>query len=178
MEEKIRKEWEETKMKQNLNPDIQSITEGDKLTSLQNLARRYKWFSNISMLCILWVPLMMLTNFIPNGWRVWIVASFGVYFLTCSIMDRWLYYGITGINMACMGVDEVYAKAMYYRKRHLQFVVILLPMAFIVIGLFAYATMGNDKSMLIGIITGSLFGLAIGTRQLMAFMKDYRKLTE
>lgn len=178
MEDKLKKEWEEVKMRSNDNRNLTGIMDGKKQTSLQSLARRYKWFSNMSMICILWVPLMMLTAFIPQEWKLWIAISFGVYFLTCSIMDRWLYYGIQGIEVSRMSVDEVSRLAYFYRKRHLQFVMILLPMAIAVIGFFAYVVMDEDSSIMIGIIVGALFGMAIGARELMAFLRDYRTLTE
>lgn len=178
MDDKLKRDWEEVKVRKDNRSTLSTITDGKKETSLQSLARRYKWFSNMTMFCIIWVPLMMLTNFIPQDKKLWIALSFGVYFLICSVMDRWLYYGISGINLASMSVEEVARKAYFYRKRHLQFVMILLPMAIAVIGFFAYVVTDNDPAIMIGIIVGALFGLAIGARELMAFLRDYRTLAE
>ncbi len=90
-------------------------------------------------------------------------------------MDWWLYYGIGSIDCVRMSVREVSEKAMFYRKRHLQFVMILIPFALILFGWLAYVNSG-DIYLLAGMAAGAFFGLAIGLYHLSQFLRDYKTL--
>ncbi len=56
-----------------------------------------------------------------------------LYCVIASVMDRWLYKGISRIDVATMPVSEVCRLAFYYRKKHFQFMAILIPLAVIFI---------------------------------------------
>ena len=74
-----------------------------------------------------------------------------------------------------MKVEEVLRLTMRYRKRHLQFMLILMPMAVaLLIGMGIY--LRSDRSVIYGMIAGALIGLAIGIRYLIEFMRDYRRV--
>lgn len=152
------------------------IIEGKRRTALQNLARRYRRFFIISLLCICWVPFLAFNDiFADSKWRLlWAVVA-GVYFLTASIMDYWLYKGISDIDCATMTVTDVTQKAFFYKKRHLQFMMVLIPMAVLIVGGLIYMN-SNDDSIVIGAVFGIILGLAIGTKQFIDFMSDYRRI--
>lgn len=183
MEENIKKAWQSLRGEyygENYGENISDIIAGKRRTALQNLARRYRWFSNISIFfLVVWCPMFAFSSEILTGVedRIQMSILFGVYFMICSVMDRWLYMGIKGIDCGVMDVNAVQRKALFYRKRHLQFVLILLPMALGLVGFLAYKV-SEDVYMLWGIIIGILVGLAIGSRELMRFMSDYKKATE
>lgn len=65
--------------------------------------------------------------------------AYSAYFLTVFFMDHWLWRGIGAIDPLKMGVSEVAEKAMFYRKRHLQFVAFLIPVGAVLLGFTAYA---------------------------------------
>ncbi len=90
-------------------------------------------------------------------------------------MDRWLYHGIKQIDVLTMSVSEVVEKALYYRKWHIRFIFILLPMALGCLGLLAYAI--DDFYGRLGMVAGFLVGVAKGLRQLLNFLADYRAIT-
>ncbi len=102
--------------------------------------------------------------------------AFGVYFLVCSVMVYWLYRGISSIDVVDMSISEVVSRALFYRKRHLQFILILIPMAVVILTFVAWQVIDNEY-MLIGMAFGAIAGLAIGTRMLLSFMADYRTIT-
>lgn len=153
-------------------------------TALQNLAKRYRIFSICSAVAIIFIPFVFMQ--IPANSSVsWTLGIFtGIYFLTASVMDSWLASGVSTIDCSLMSVSEVISRAMFYRKRHLQFMMVLIPMAMILIGGLVYITL-NDLSVigeadrkyfLFGIICGFLAGLAIGIGQFLQFMRSYRAL--
>lgn len=156
------------------NNDMNGITDGRRRSSLQSLAQRYNWFSNMALFMTIW-PIIMWLNpsvLIPHKTVILIVMC--IYFAICSIMDRWLYCGIKSIDCATMPIVEVARLARLYRRRHLQFIAFLMPMVIGIIWAIIYYS--NNIYMTVGIIMGSIIGLAIGSRQLMAFLEDYRQI--
>ncbi|MDE6631937.1 MAG: hypothetical protein K2K23_02955 [Muribaculaceae bacterium] len=175
----LKKDW------QNSNVAIQTeantydrIINGKRRTALENLADRYRRFSNLALILILlsfsWIfnPDMFPGN---QGLRIAVGVSFAVYALIASIMDRWLYKGIQSIDIVVMPVSEVVRKALFYRKRHLQFIVILLPIVLSIIAVMAWSM--DNLYFRLGIVVGFIAGVAIGVRQLLAFLADYRDIT-
>lgn len=159
-----------------MTDNIDGILDGTSTTALQNLARRYRHFSIVG-LALAFLPFTWV-NILPvsGGWRVALAVYATAYFLLVSLIDRWLYRGLSAIDCATMPVDEVARLALYYRKRHLQSVALLLPMVALWVGAIIYFTSG-DVAFIVAVCVGMLVGLAIGLRELMAFMSDYRRLT-
>ncbi len=77
--------------------------------------------------------------------------------------------------MLTMSVSEVVEKALYYRKWHIRFIFILLPMALGCLGLMAYVI--DDLYVRLGMLAGFIVGVAVGIRQLLNFLADYRAVT-
>ena len=175
----LKKDWQDTNVAiQTESNSYDKIINGKRHTALENLAERYRRFSNIALVLILlsfsWIfnPEMF-----PDNHRLSIAVgiSFAVYALIASIMDRWLYQGIRGIDVVTMPVSEVIHKALFYRKRHLQFIAILLPIVLSIIGVMAWSM--DNLYFRLGIVVGFIAGVAIGLRQLLAFLADYRAIT-
>lgn len=178
MEENIKRCWKEASFRETESYD----PDNRRYTALQSLTRRYKWFSNFGLLLLILMPLCLFNIFRTNGSeQLWIsiatISFAAIYCATASIMDRWLYNGIQSIDITTMSVSEVCRLAYYYRKKHLQFVAILLPMAIMLIGSIAYI-FSADKYLLTGLIVGFLLGIALGVRQLLAFLSEYRDITK
>lgn len=154
-----------------------SIINGKRKTALQNLADRYKRFSIMGVILIM---LSLSYCFNPNifpgdiRWRIFLSVAFALYALTASVMDHYLYNGIRSIDVVTMPVKEVIGKALFYRKRHLQFIAVLLPFVFAIIGAFAWK--GDNIYFRLGILVGFIVGAAIGIFQLMSFLSDYRAI--
>lgn len=176
MEKEIKNEWQSTRFNPLSSAQKLEIVQGNRITALQRLARRYKWFANISLPMIIFVPGLILKQVLYGNpwkfeWAIFAVCYFGI----ASVMDYWLYKGISSIDCSLMNVREVVTRSMYYRKRHLQFMMVLLPMAVILIGSLAYIAF-TDKYMLLGMCIGAVVGLIIGARQFMEFMNDYKTI--
>ena len=156
---------------------LEQIRIGKQSTSLDRLGARYFRFMMMSAVCtILSVSFMLAPWPLPYN-PIWLSLAFMVYFLTASLMDYWLYRGIGSIDCLRMPVSQVVRKALYYRKRHLQFIACLLPMVIGVIFLLALYC-NFDRSTLLGMIIGGAFGFAVGLYQLREFMRDYRKIVD
>ncbi|MDE7349969.1 MAG: hypothetical protein K2N25_02790 [Muribaculaceae bacterium] len=175
----LRKDWQDTSVSIRRDSEsYASIINGKRKTALQNLAERYRRFSNLALVLILlsfsWIfnPDMFPGH---HGLRITVGVSFAVYALIASIMDRWLYKGIQSIDIVVMPVSEVVRKALFYRKRHLQFIVVLLPIVLAIIAVMAWSM--DNLYFRLGIVVGFIAGVAIGVRQLLAFLADYRAIT-
>ncbi|MDE6786690.1 MAG: hypothetical protein K2J46_06600, partial [Muribaculaceae bacterium] len=82
---------------------------------------------------------------------------------------------VRSIDVVNMPVSEVIRKALFYRKRHLQFIAILLPSVLAIIGFIAWSM--DNFYFRLGILIGFIAGTALGLRQLFAFLADYRAIT-
>ena len=156
---------------------IEMVLYGKRVTALDRLRSRYRRFFTCSFLMILWSGIFLIPDILPYTGGIWLTVAFAIYFLTCGLMDLWLYNGIGSIDCLRMPVSEVIRLSLHYRKRHLQFIICLLPMAFAVIGLLAYFC-NFDPIIIKGMIAGGAAGLLIGSLQLRKFLRDYRSLTD
>ncbi len=174
----LRKDWQDANVAIPRDSNsYDSIINGKRKTALQSLAQRYRWFSNMGLLFLVIVPfnLFNLHLFPDLKMRTVLIFWFAGFFLICSVMDRWLYHGIKQIDVLTMSVSEVIEKALYYRKWHIRFIFILLPLALGCLGLMAYAI--DDLYVRLGMVAGFLVGVAMGIRQLLNFLADYRAIT-
>ncbi len=178
MEDDIKRKWQSAQVNvASDNRSLDYIMEGKRKTALQNLAQRYRWFSNMALLFLVMVPLNLfnLHLFPDMKGRMLVVIWFCSFFMISSVMDRWLYNGIKRIDVVTMPVSEVVAKAVYYRKWHIRFIFILLPFALGCLGLMAYLI--EDIYLRLGMLAGFIVGVALGVRQLLDFLADYKTLT-
>lgn len=179
MEEIEKRDWRELRFNSpGIDHDYRNIIDGKRQTALQRLAKRYKRFSDMALIFILMCIPLGMNGVLPAGATKWcLVVFYGVMMLVSSTMDRWLYIGISSIDVAAMPVSEVIRLATFYRKRHLQFVMILLPMAFIFIGGMIWLAIYNNATYYLGgMFAGAVIGFIIGLRELRKFMDDYREI--
>ncbi|MBO5444967.1 MAG: hypothetical protein J5995_06450 [Muribaculaceae bacterium] len=180
MEENIRKDWRETRVNIKTSQEsLEDIMNGKRKSALDNLARRYLRFSNAAIIVMLCSPIAffrVMSEEVGTQAALWIAIGFDFFMLVSSIMDRWLYHAIRRLDIPGMAVAEIARKAAFYRKRHLQFVAILLPLA--IVWVIMVGVLCGDVYLIAGMVTGGIIGLAVGIRYLMEFLSDYRSLTE
>ncbi len=176
MTDRLKQTWQDTQFRQPSQKNIDEILEGKRETALKNLARRYNRFSLISGIAIIGSISFLNQKLIPADSRLLLCISFAIYFFTASMMDLWLSNGISKIDCLRMSVSEVAGKAAFYRKRHFQFMAVLIPMAITLITILARQFTDNII-FLVCMGIGALTGLTFGLRQLREFMTDYRSLT-
>ncbi|MDE6007893.1 MAG: hypothetical protein K2G90_01660 [Muribaculaceae bacterium] len=178
-QEEIKQTWEEAarKLYCPTPAEFEDMYRAKKETALESLARRYRRFSILGIVMVLcsfgW---MQTAHFIPEmemRWKVTVVMM--LYFACCAIIDNWLYRGVSSIDCFTMSVSQVAEKALYYRKKHLQSMIVLLPFAVLVVGLMAYSLHANEY-MLYGMAAGAVCGLLMGYIQFREFMKEYNLL--
>lgn len=176
----IRRAW--TSMGESLSNLTPNNIPTDKLsnmkTTLDRLADKYKRFSIMGLVMIVASSLMFSRReLLGSPWNIYLPIAYACYFFIGSAIDHWLYYGIKSINPLTMSISEVAGKALLYKKRHIQSIFLLLPMAVALIIATACA-FSFDSYIIVGMITGGLVGLAIGITQLCRFMSYYRDLSE
>lgn len=174
MEQRLKKVWQKTSFRHTSQEKIDNSING-RLTSLEKLARRYRYFC-IFAVCMIPIGINIIVNIFPNESMMWLALCYSACLLSSAVTDFLLYKGIRGINCRTMPVIEVARRALKCRKRHLQSILILAPMAFATVGLTVYFA-DLDPYMIAGIIVGGAFGLIAGTFQLKKFMRDYREVT-
>lgn len=176
----LKKSWIE--MGKSLGAKFDHQYDPDKLsnmkTALDRLRDRYRVFWRAGLIMIFSSFLIFSKHLIvENPLNLHLGFAYAAYFLMCFIMDHWLWKGIGSIDPLRMGVAEVAKKALYYKKRHLQFMIFLIPMAIAILGLTGYV-FSSDKYLLMGMITGAICGAILGIFQFRRFMAEYRKLTD
>ncbi len=178
--EEIRKTWNEAARKRYCPTpeEFENMYREKKETALERLAARYRRFSTLGIVCmVLWTIVPFSHIFEGVGPIKW--ALFGVfifYFALCSVIDYSLYRGVTSIDCFTMTVKEVAEKALLFRKRHLQSMILLIPFALATVGLMAYCFKA-EPYMIYGIMAGAALGVVIGYRQFREFMNEYRIIT-
>lgn len=145
-------------------------------TTLQRLAARYRRMAIFSVLCLCWVmPLYFRLCEENPGTQLFYPLVMAAFFLIAAGMDYWLYRGIQCIDCATMSVETVLKKVYLYRKRHIQFIFILMPLALFIIYLIL-AIFNFEKYALAGAAFGFMVGLAFGLKILYDFMHDYKQV--
>lgn len=147
-------------------------------TALDRLRDKYRVFWSMAI-GLMFGSFMIFSKgmIIENNLNLWLGIAYAVYFLTCFAMDFWLYRGIGTIDPINMTVADIVKKSIYYKKWHLRFMTVLIPMAIALIGFTGYV-FSSEKYFLSGMIVGAICGVIIGIIQFRRFMADYRKLAE
>lgn len=154
---------------------IERVRSGRRQTALDRLAARYRRFSIMSLLITVAWTFCCLGSIIPPQWKLTLLLSYDFYFLLASTMDYWLFRGISAIDPLTMGVEQVSRLCRFYRRRHLQFMIVLIPMAAALFALMAMA-FGADVYVLAAMAVGAMTGTALGIRQYLNFMSDYKTI--
>ena len=154
---------------------IDAGTADRRRTALDNLARRYRRFSILGLVMAVVSIFYIFGDILPGDKGRWVWLCFAAYFATVSVMDNWLYRGIRSIDVAAMPVEEVTRLTLRYRRWHLIFIAILLPLAAALLTMML-ATVGFELHFTLGAVAGLIVGLAIGLRQLLAFLADYKTM--
>ena len=158
-------------------PDNNNDFDNRRRTSLQRLADRYGRFAILAFM-FGWAMPLELWNLNRHGefnFPIWFLIIFVAYFLTASIMDFWLHRGVKSIDVDTMSVETVLSKTMYYKKRHMQFMMVLLPFALVSVLILAILQRG-DTPVIIGMGCGFLFGTLFAVYIFRQFMADYRRV--
>ena len=154
---------------------LDAATVARRRTALDNLARRYRRFSILGLVMAVVSIFYIFGDILPGDKGRWVWLGFVAYFATVSVMDNWLYRGISSIDVAAMPVEEVTRLTLRYRRWHRIFIAILLPLAAALLTLMLAAA-GFEPYFTLGAVAGLIVGLAIGLRQLLAFLADYRSM--
>lgn len=176
--EQMRKAWLEMGKVLGTIPERNPVNLDKKRTTLDKLRERYMTFWIISLVMVFAGFLIFSRGiFVVSGLNLWLGVAYSVYFLTASGMDFWLWNGLGSIDPLRMSISEIADKSMFYRKRHLQFMAILIPMAIALVGFTGYVY-SSEIYFLNGMIFGCIIGLIIGIIQFRRFMAEYRKLSD
>ncbi len=146
---------------------------GKRRTALDDLALRYRRFSTISLIFVLISPIYAINGVFDGSFRIWVPLGMALYFGLASVMDWWLYKRVKQIDVATMTTEDVVSASAFCRKRHLQFMMVLIPLMLVLVGAFIAGCL-NQEYMIYAIVGGAILGLILGVRQLINFMDDYR----
>lgn len=171
----LRNSWRMTKdsLSENHRISEQVNIDEKKKTCLQRLATRYKRFSLTALAFILISPGWIINLRLFGDHTLVMLILWCAYFSIVSISDYWFYNGIKKLDIVSISVDELIRRLIFYRKRHLQFIILFLPF---VIGMIVYMSMiVSDTGFIFSIIIGAFIGLVLGSRCLIRFLSDYEQ---
>ncbi|MCM1022322.1 MAG: hypothetical protein NC343_08370 [Muribaculum sp.] len=176
--EEIRSAWNALGKKLNDNAGLGNNTSNmnNRKTTLDRLREKYRSFW-IFALVMLVVTIFYSPIIVSEERILYMRLLFSIYFIAVFTIDYWLWRGLGTIDLISMTVTEVAHKVMFYKRRHLQFMAFLIPMAVILVILMGYI-LSADGYMLTGIIIGAICGALIGTWQFRKFMSMYRNIEE
>lgn len=176
--ERMRKAWlamgEALGMQPSADSDPDNLNK--RKTALDRLRHKYRVFWTVAIFMIFGSFMMFHGSPGESQYSSWLRVAFALYFLTVFCMDHWLWRGICTIDPLRMGVAEVVAKAMHYRKMHLQFMAVLIPAAMALLGATGYV-FSSQIYFLSGMVVGAFCGFIIGIIQFRRFMAEYRSLS-
>ena len=171
--EEIKKTWEEASRKfyRPTPEEFENMYREKKETALERLAAKYRRFSTMSLVMTILSCFWMFSPapFSSEDKKYVLSIVLMAYFATCSSVDFWLYRGVSSINCFEMSVSDVISRALYYRKKHLQSMMYLIPFAMLVFGAMIYA-FDADRYLIYGMVGGLIVGILIGYRKFREFM--------
>ncbi len=157
------------------NPD----NPNDKKTALDRLLLRYMTGRDFSVLgAIIFTIIFFVVPSLSDEYRLPVAISFAIMMLGNAYVLNWFQKGIGKINPLTMSITEVASLAKYYRRRYLQYNLIVLPIALLWIGYFMYVVQGSDFRGREGLVMGAIIGGICGLYNLWKDLKDYRNLTK
>lgn len=143
-------------------------------TSLDRIRDRYRLGCDWSIVgAIIFMVFFFFMPSIRDGYRIPLAITYAIVMLANAYVLYWLWRGTGKINPLTMSITQVSSMAKHYKKCHLLYVMIGIPVAILWIVFFLFAT-DRSESIVIGGIIGGIFGL-YGLRQ---YLKDYRNLSE
>lgn len=159
--------------------DHETMFRRKKETALEQLARKYLRFSRIALIMgPVSMGMFASTRIFPSTTMTMIISlCFLAYFAICSTMDYWLYKGISQIDCYTMTVKAVSNRALSLRRKHLQFIAVLIPLMLGLVALMAYGCQ-FDRYIVAAMIAGAIIGATIGFWQYLDFMSLYRTIDE
>lgn len=177
--EELKRIWERTDerlsaIERNMSHAGKHPADFSRKTTLQSLEEKYKRFSRFGLLVAVLMLVYCMANILPGEYGRATALVMMAMCAMASVIDYWLYLQLKEINVDIMPVQEVIERSMMCRKRHLQSICLLLPLALAAIGMVVYSS--SDPYMRYGAIAGAIFGFAIGLRFLVGFMADYKSL--
>jgi hypothetical protein len=154
---------------QTSDPMVADVVNGKISSAREHLMSQYKKMFSF-MAPFLFVVLFALSYRLP----LCIVIATALYIIMAGIMDYYLYKGIKGLDLSTEGVTQIAAKAKFYRRRHHQFQLILIPMVVILLALYFHFV---TEWMQMGLVVGVIVGLAVGLPKYLSLMHDYKQLS-
>lgn len=172
MEEKMKSSWRSSQFEV-YEADMTQLVR--RHSTLESLARRYRFFAIFSALMVIAWPLIMSSLGMGPASDMALVAGGSLYFLIASAMDCSLWRRISQIDCVTMTVAEVARRSMLCRKRHLEYMMVLIPGCILLVGRMAWL-FSADESILAGMAVGGVLGLAVGIVQFCKFMREYKRI--
>ncbi len=182
--EELRQKWEDVnrrleRLEKGTVDEGRRVCSRNVRTAKDDLARRYKRFMFVELV----MSVVVLCQFGAMthrgiGNEFWLICStiaFPIFFLVAFVMDLHLYNALSRMDLSVMTVKEVVSEARTLKRRHHIFQAVLIPFVLICLGCMAMAFV-NDDYVLAGMATGGAVGLAIGLKQYLDMMKDYREM--
>jgi len=177
--EEMKSAWNYTRLASSRSDDMQDLRSYENFcrrqTSLDHLRKNYKQFVSLALGMLAFDLLFIWIDLIPNNWRLPMIVILDLYFGTCAVMDYWLYTKTGEIDVFRMTVREISVLAHKCRRRHHQFMLILVPFAIAIVYLLC-VVFSND-SFQWGAVVGGIIGGTIGLMKYIRMMRDYRSIS-
>ena len=155
---------------------MKSVMATNYRSTQEKLTQKYLGFIFVEVLMIGFMSLFFLFNpEVNERFRIPALVYWDVLFVIEVWFDLYLMLKIKTINIYESSISEVAKRAAKNWKIHKIGIIVLLPLAFGAIFLFALALDANEY-VILGMIFGGVIGMIIGIGQLMKFRNYYKLL--
>lgn len=148
-------------------------------TNLDKLRTRYLRGWKFSFTAgILLAAGVFLNPSINSEYRLPLSISYIILMLANGYVLYKLWCGLEKINPLTMPITQVCTLANYYKKYHMLYYMLFIPIVIVWSGYYMFAILGKDiggrNSLIIGCIAGGFSGLCA----IYLYLRDYRNLTK
>ncbi len=143
-------------------------------TDLDKLRTRYMKGRDLSIVSAVIFPILLLcVPSLNDEHRLSLAITFAVLALGNAYVLHWFWKGIGKINPLTMSITQISSMAKHYKKCHLLYNLIALPITILFLGYFLFAA-NRSEDIVIEIIIGGIGGLY----GLWKYLNDYRQLSK
>ncbi|MDE5997464.1 MAG: hypothetical protein K2G77_04545 [Muribaculaceae bacterium] len=150
-----------------------------KNTDLDRLRTRYMKGRDFSVLgAIIFPGFFFWMPSLGDQYRISVAITYVIVMLANAYVLNWFKRGLGKINPLTMPITQVSSMTKYYKKCHLQYILLGSFVAIQWIVYFLYALSHSGFKDIDGLIFGAIISGICGLFGLWKYMKDYRNLVE
>lgn len=172
-----------------LEPSIvdesRKVAERNIKSARNRLLKRDKRMIILSVVCAFFFPVYFAlvtpeygayVAFSHGYWRIAMIVSFLVFFVTTAVLQIRKYLMEYDINVGSMSIEEIAERAKAIKRYHLRCEIVVTAMAIALLTSYFWMLSIGDRGLMIAGLIGGMIGLSIALPLFFRYLADYRKM--